>query len=80
MKTTIKNKVAKNTLFKDLVFGDWFYAPGHPSIICCAISDEMHNSRSAYNVFCISGSGIFFENAEPDEEVVKISSIEIIAK
>lgn len=80
MKTIIKNKVAKVILFKDLAFGQWFYCPSHPSIICCAISDEMHNSHSTYNVFCISGSGIFFENAEPDEEVVKIDSIEIIAK
>lgn len=80
MKTIIKNKVAKVTLFKELGFGQWFYCPNHPSIICCVISSEMTNASSSYNVFCISGSGIFLENAEPDEEVVKIDSIEITVK
>ena len=80
MKTIIKNKVAKATLFKDLGFGQWFYCPSHPSIICCRISSEITNANSSYNVFCISSSGTFLENAEPDEEVIKIDSIEITAK
>ena len=80
MKTIIKNRVAKVTLFKDLGFGQWFYCPNHSTIICCRISNGFTNSNLPYNVFCISGSGVFFENAEPDEEVVKIDSIEITAK
>lgn len=80
MKTIIKNKFAKVTLFKDLDFGQWFYCPRYPLILCCRISNERTNANSSYNVLCISGSGTFLENIEPNEEVVKIDSIEITAK
>lgn len=80
MKTIIKNKFAKVTLFKDLTFGQWFYSPKYPLIMCCRISSEMTNAKSSYNVLCIGSSGTFLENAEPDEEVIKIDSLEITAK
>lgn len=72
MKTIIKNKVAKTTLFKDLGFGQWFYLINTPTILHCKITK--------YNTLCITNKGISLFNFDPDEEVIKIDSIEITAK
>ena len=80
MTTTIKIENSKKDLFKNIPFGQWFYLEKPPLFLFCKIKDESTNTDIKYNTLCITNKDIRLFNFDADEEVIKIDSLEIMAK